>query len=381
MIVEKLSSLADVSALARAWDGLSGGVPFRSWTWLGTWWEHYRTPLAELFVLAVRQEGELVALAPWYVHKHPLYGRVVRFLGDGEVCSDYLSVLCRSGMEGPAASALARWLLREAALSRHGGWSLLEFDSIDAADLMMRRLIDELACRGALEYSQPAANCWRVSLPAAWEQYVATLCKSHRRKVRAWQRDVFDTGRGVWHTAANSQQWREGWEVFIDLHQRRRRSLGESGCFSSPRFAAFHRDVSRRLLDTGQLRLHWLTLGGRPAAAAYFLAGEGIMYAYQSGMEVELLDEEPGHLAFLAALREAVAGGYQGFDLLRGDEPYKALWRAKPRPAFNFRILQGRAAHRLVYGLWSAQDNVKAWIRGRWDKQPPATANEPAPST
>ncbi len=62
------------------------------------------------------------------------------------------------------------------------------------------------------------------------------------------------------------------WPILVDLHQRRRKSLGEPGCFASNSFYDFHRDVAERLLKRGQLRLSWLTLDGMPAAAEYHFA-------------------------------------------------------------------------------------------------------------
>ena len=58
-----------------------------------------------------------------------------------------------------------------------------------------------------------------------------------------------------------------GYRIVTDLHQRRRRSLGQPGCFAAPRFAGFHAEVSRRFHELGMLRLAWTEMEGRPVAA------------------------------------------------------------------------------------------------------------------
>jgi CelD/BcsL family acetyltransferase involved in cellulose biosynthesis len=372
MIVERITSSGRLAELAPDWNRLSQGVPFRSWEWLATWWSHYggesepRRQQAELYTLCVYEHGALIAVAPWYVQAYPLHGRVVQFLGSGQVCTDYQTVLCKPGWEAPVAAALADWLVDRAGQAGADGWDQLELGGIDAGNAMMRSLAQCLAERGALAHCRPGQPCWRVNLPGSWEEYAATLSKSHRKELRGCRRRYFDTGRATLHTVTDAAELASKMALLIDLHQRRRRSLGDPGCFAAPRFTAFHQDVSARLLARGQLRLHWLELDGRPVAAEYHLYGdEGMIYAYQSGIEVGALAHAPGRLATMAILRAAIAEGFRGFDLLRGDEPYKAHWRARPRPMVEVRVFPGKPADHLRYGMHVVGEFMRDWIHSR----------------
>ena len=143
---------------------------------------------AELFTLAVFGHGELIALAPWYVKAFPLQGRVVQFLGSGQVCTDYQTVLCKPGWETKVAAELADWLSERAGQAGSAGWDQLELGGIDAGDLMLRSLCEALGERGALAHCRAGHPCWGADLPATWEEYIATLSKSHRKEVRACRR-------------------------------------------------------------------------------------------------------------------------------------------------------------------------------------------------
>jgi CelD/BcsL family acetyltransferase involved in cellulose biosynthesis len=125
----------------------------------------------------------------------------------------------------------------------------------------------------------------------------------------------------------------------------------------------------------GQLRLHWLTLDGRPAAAEYHFAGGGVSYLYQGGMEPELFQENPGNLAHIAAIRGAMAEGYRAMDFLRGDEPYKQHFRAEPRPCCEVRVVPPRAAARLRDRAWQAGRRIKRWLNRNSSPQPPSDAS------
>jgi CelD/BcsL family acetyltransferase involved in cellulose biosynthesis len=181
--------------------------------------------------------------------------------------------------------------------------------------------------------------------------------------VRRIERDWLDNDRLKLHEVARLEELPTALDILIDLHQRRRAALGEAGCFDSPKFAGFIRDALPALLRQGQLRFHWLELDGRAAAAEFQLAGGGVLYAYQAGVAPEAMKHQPGKLLNLAILRRAIAGGYRAFDFLRGDEPYKARFGARPRACVELRIIPPRPAAKLRHGIWVAADNLKQWIK------------------
>ena len=345
-------TFADLVDLGPCWDAWSDGVPFRSPLWSFTWWRHYgrRAPgtwsTPQLCVLVVERDGRTIGIAPWFIERMVVGGRVLRLLGTGEICSDYLTLLSQPEDREEVAPAVAAELcgpLRRA-------WDRIDLDTLPADEFGLRSIVAECERRGAVVDRRPGPNCWRLALPSDYEAYLASLSKSHRKEQRQLAKRVLDTDRAAWHTARTDSEFDRGWEVLVDLHQRRRRSLGEPGCFASPRFAAFHRDVARQLLDQRRLRLQWLEVDGRPIAAEYHFSGGGAIYGYQAGVDPDRLDEEPGRLAGIAVVRQAIAEGFTRYDLLRGDEPYKKHWRAEPTATEHVSIVAPKPSSRLRYG-------------------------------
>ncbi|HID76823.1 MAG TPA: hypothetical protein EYP56_12615, partial [Planctomycetaceae bacterium] len=140
MRVVRYVNIEDLKRLSAQWDRLARGVPFRTWAWASTWWRHYgsdapsRGADPELFVLVVFDDaGRPVGIAPWYCCTSLAHGRIVRFLGSGEVCSDYLSLLCLPGSESLVATAVAEWLA-DGRRKRQDRWDLIELAGVDASD-------------------------------------------------------------------------------------------------------------------------------------------------------------------------------------------------------------------------------------------------------
>ncbi|HEX4143021.1 MAG TPA: GNAT family N-acetyltransferase [Pirellulales bacterium] len=373
MQVARIYDVDELARLSTTWNRLAGDVPFRRCEWLIPWWRHYGPAISsvqrqvELFTIGIYDSDQLVGLAPWFIDRSPTRGRVVRFLGSGEVCSDYLTVLAAPGQEEDVADALADWLSRAAQTDGADRWDVLALAGVEKNDPTLNRLVAQLYEDRASVYRQPAASTWRIDLPATWPEYLVRLSKSHRKQIRRLERRVLDTGDVTLHTATNVAEMREAWRHLTNLHQRRMQSVGQCGCFQSATFSAFHRDATSALFHAGLLRIHWLERAGQAIAAEYHLIGGRTLYVYQGGIDPDLLREEPGRLATIATLRQALAEDFHGFDFCRGDEGYKAHWRATAQDMVDWRIAANRSGARLRQGVWAVRRNALGWVRRRLD--------------
>lgn len=378
MQVQRITSWVELAALEMEWNTLAAGKPLRSWDWLATWWKHYGgsdlgpsdntlSRDRELCALAVFREPtfkhggpvrELIGIAPWYIERSGLKGSVIRWLGDGEVCTDHSSLLCRACDSQQVAETLAKALTEQ-----FDDWDRIELTAVDDDDAPIQLLVSELANRACIFSKENADSVWVLELPGSWDAYLATLSKSHRKQLRQLQHRILETSRAKWHYVENADDFEFGWKVLVDLHQQRRTSIGEPGCFASQTFHNFHCETARRLLGRGQLRLSWLELDGAPAAVEYHLADRTAVYAYQGGMDPSRLGDEPGRLSTIRCLQQAIEEQQQRFDFLRGDEPYKAHWRATPHAIVNYWLVPNRRLARLRGHALAFADTLNDWAR------------------
>lgn len=376
-----VSASDELATMAGDWNALAEGMPLRSYDWLATWWRHYGAPMdsstngageRQLFLLVVAsnrgtntpRQGScdaserIIGIAPWYIERVPLKGNVIRSLGSGEVCTDHLSILCQPSDLDEVTKSIAELLA-----SDFTEWDQLELASTDANDPALARLLAQLQSQDCTSSRQPSDSCWILDLPSSWEEYLSELSKSHRKQLRQLERRVLDSDRTRWHRVQTIQDFDEAWPILVNLHQQRRRALNEPGCFASRQFHDFHRDVATRLLERGQLRLSWLDLDGSAAAAEYHLADECTTYAYQGGVDPTRLHDEPGRLSTILYLKAAIDEGHRHVDFLRGDEPYKAHWRATPRPTCNLRVVPNRRLARLRGHVFQLAESMTDWMK------------------
>src|SRR5687768_6395024 len=113
MQISRCTNTDQWESISREWNALTRGNPFASWEWLSNWWRHYGKG-RELCVLTARDEqGTLRGATPWYAERCATKGCVIRTLGSGEVCSEYISVLCTPSDEELVADVVSRWLTED----------------------------------------------------------------------------------------------------------------------------------------------------------------------------------------------------------------------------------------------------------------------------
>lgn len=359
----QLSHISDAEQLAslrEEWTALVDGNPFLSWDWADCWWRHYRSSAVQLLVLAVRDDaGQLVGLAPWVLEQSLSRGRVVRFIGSNEVCGDRLTILATAKHRPAVLQRIVQAMIAE---FEHL-WDVIELIGVEQANADIAELVTLAQHAGNQVHVRPDLNCWKVSLPTTWDDYLKMLSKPRRSRTRKLLRNSIDAGRAEQRTASNGGEFEQAFSTLVDLHQKRRNSIGEPGCFASDRYYNFHYEFASRMFEQHKLRLAVLYYDGQPAAVEYEFLGDGTIYHYQCGFEPALADVNPGSISLASTLRWAIGAGYHTFDLLRGDEPYKASLGAEPAPLVQSRIVGSQGSAKLRHLIWRTQASIKRWAR------------------
>ncbi|MGB9688440.1 GNAT family N-acetyltransferase [Thermogutta sp.] len=381
----------ELEQLEGQWNHWAEGQPFRRYDWQRTWWEVYGSASrsqkrSRLCVLEVRHGEELVGFVPLYCQWHPLWGWVLRWLGSGEVCSDYLGPIAPAGYQEHVgrvalialhAMATGKNRFQDVSVERFSARWLtfhrIDWDGMKADDPVLRGVQTQAeALKWALDL-RPTESAWQIALPRTWEEYLDSLQpRSVRRRYRKLSRVYLDNPDLALHVVGKQEvigtpcdeTWRSAWNILVQLHQARRKQLGDKGCFASTQFETFHRRILAGYLPAGRAALVWLQWQGQPIAAEYlFISGRTLM-AYQSGINPDFLTLSPGHLMSLSLIRKAIHWGFEIFDLLRGDEPYKRKFGARPTPLVRIRAAPPRADARWRFTLWNWGRRSREFLRG-----------------
>lgn len=321
MIVEELTSLESLHALAPAWSALADrcadATPFQRPEWLLPWCARFANP-HEIWAIAIFSGLELVALAPFASRAGTL-----SLLGEG--ITDYLDLLVDPAHRSAALAALAAHLEARP-------------DRARACDLRALRGTSPLltipfpfASRDTIA---PDDACPVLALPGRPAELFEVIPRAMLRNVRKATARAERLGRFACVTADAANR-SAILEAFLALHAARWTAAGEPGVLADPRVQSFHREVSAAFCARGDLRLHAVTLDDRVAGVVYGFAAHGTVYLYLQGYDPDLAEIGPGTLAVANAVESAAREGARAVDFLRGQERYKHLWGAAPVRTFR----------------------------------------------
>jgi CelD/BcsL family acetyltransferase involved in cellulose biosynthesis len=324
-----------IAALAPEWWDLwrrtLAATPFQSPAWSLPWWDHFHP--GALFVVAVRHQDWLVALAPFYIENGSL-GR--RILPIGISISDYLDVLIDPAFADAAGRVLVEYIASRSA--RWDAWNLEEL-APDAAALALptpecceEQVVRQSACpvlvfpEGAKELTAAVPQRKQRNLKLARNRAV-------RRSFAVEQADVATAPRLL--------------DVLVRLHGARWESRSQAGVLADETVGNFHSVAMPGLMQAGLVRLYVLRIGGEPAAAYYGFMHGARAYVYLTGFDPRFTFESPGVILLAHAVEQALAEGAHEFHFLRGREAYKYEWGAEDRWNMrrSFQRKAGHAAH------------------------------------
>lgn len=378
--IEITSEIDSLLADPCTWNGLARGVPFRETSWIGPWWRHLGNGREPYVIVARDQAGNLRGLLPLYrrepsrkeQHRRGLgpSGRTLAIMGDGDACSDYVSVLAHERDASQIAQQMGEHLISVASCPRWG-WDLLEFDGIVEGDAAMTALALALKSGGSSLHASSRMSVWFKPTDASWDVHIKQHGKTQRRKMRRWSEQIDEATTYRYRRAETEVQAMEMLTRLIEMHQQRWNEVGETGSFAAPRFCDFIRDATTDFLARGQLYLTALEHQGESIAGELsFIGGNRVMYAYSMGFDRRHADLNPGLILGFATLRHVHNNSLCGIDYLRGDEQYKQRITKESRRLICLRTVAPTLIPRLRHAAWCTGFELKQWARRRSGREP-----------
>ena len=322
--VEEIACIEDLETLREGWSGLCDrsprATPFQRPEWLIPWWRAF--PPGEPWVLAVRNEGGLAALAPLLLYIKD-GERTVAFCGGG--VSDYLDVVSDPAEEDEAVAALLGHLA-----TRRDRWEAADLEPVPGESPLLRVPPPD----GLQARTEPRDVCPVLDLPGRLDDLHGVVPTRQLSNLRKYRRKAEELGELRLETV-ETRSWEELLEILVGFHVARRSETGQPGLLGAGDLRAFHRQVAAGFHARGALGLYALCLDDRPLAALYGLWEKETFYFYMQGFDSAWAELSPGVMVVGGVIEDVIRRGARRLDFLRGREPYKYWWGARDRETFR----------------------------------------------
>ena len=322
--VEVISTSDGLAALGPVWEDLVARArvthPFVTHGWIQSWWESFGNG-AEMVILLVRAEGELIAVAPFMRVTERICGarhRCLRFMAnDHTPRCDFII----AAKPADAYAAICKFLMSESA-----DWDVLQLRDVPADSRTVSELTNHAAKYGFLSGVRRGADSPFLPTTFGWERYMDTLSPKRRWFLRNRLKRLSKLGRVSLETISGGAELPDALEEGYRLEAAAWKGKAGTAIQSTPEIRRFYTTLAQRTAAQGWLRLQFLKVNDRRVAFAYCLAYEQRMYLLKPGFDPEFAAYSPGTLLSYLALQEVHASGFVGYDFLGYGDHWKRQW-------------------------------------------------------
>ena len=327
----QLEPVIDLARLGRAWRALedrSNPSFFQSWGWIGCWLRNLppdRRPLAAI----ARRGDEIVGLGVFLPRREWRHGvfraRTLRLHESGEPALDPMFVE-HNGLVADCTHAPAVWAAILGLLTRRrasdevllGGLERRTAElCVEAARAHGRHIV--------VRQKSPAAHLDLAALRRSGRTLADVLSRNTRHQLARACRLYRALGPLTLRSAQSANQALTMLEQLKALHQKSWQRRGQPGCFATPSFEIFHRDLIQAQFACGEIRLLGAAAGDHPIGYVYNFAHGDRVYAYQSGFDYVADGRlKPGLVTHALAIEQAMGEGFAIYDFMAGENRLKA---------------------------------------------------------
>jgi len=289
--------------------------------WLGAWWRAFGAG-SKPYLLEVRKGEDLIGFAPLRLKE----GKA-SFVGDADVC-DYLDFVIAPGTGTEFFRVLVEVLRKQGI--RHLDLGPVRADSTVVTGLLP--VAKEQQCGASLDREDVA---YELALPATWEEYLGRLKGTERHEIRRKLRRLEEAARIEFRPVDDPQEVRHAMDAFLGFFGS---SRADKAAFMTSQRARFFRSLAEAMAEAGFLRLSFLDLNAKTAAAVMCFRDDSTVYLYNNGYDNHFRSLSVGFLSKVLSIQEAIREGKRRFDFLKGSEAYKRRLGGSPVPLYRCRL-------------------------------------------
>jgi CelD/BcsL family acetyltransferase involved in cellulose biosynthesis len=308
-----------MDALVDEWRALAEaqGNAFLTPEWFTAWYRRYGRRASPVLVAVRDSEDGLAGLLPL-----ARVGRTIQFAGAN--VGDWFGPLARTGLELEVATVAAQTLSR-------AGHRTLVLHNVDQDAEWISALAK--AWPGSLRrHPLQSSVIPYVPLAATWEDFLATRSRNFRSQIGRKERNLRRLHDVDFCLANDPAGFPAAMETFFRLHHARWNDDRHSSSLTSENAQAHHADFAAMALGRGWLRLWFLMVDGREVAAWYgWRIGHRYCY-FNAGWDPAWSHASVGLVLLAHTVRSAIGEGATEYNLLLGDEPYKARFATARLP-------------------------------------------------
>jgi CelD/BcsL family acetyltransferase involved in cellulose biosynthesis len=347
---EVFTSKDNLEELREVWNALLGNSytdsVFLTQEWVVSWWESFGQPSGELFVVVIRNEGQVCGICPLVLQQEEFHRyRIRKLVSLTNYHTPRFDFIFRGNAE-----VLMKELLDF--LNRKIQWHVLQMTYVppESQTLSALKLLSDQKIVIVNE-----ENCLRspfITIKTDFETYYHALSKKFRHNTDYALRQLNKIGPVEFEEIQNSsniiQDLKEGFEI---EKQSWKGDLG-TAILTKPEEWKFYQSVAQLAARKGWLRLYFVKIGNQRIAFDYCLSYKNRVSLVKVSYNPAFGKYSPGTLLRKWELQKLFAEqNTECYDMLGTASEWKLRWTSEVSHLQEVHVFPRNAAGKLLYEL------------------------------
>jgi CelD/BcsL family acetyltransferase involved in cellulose biosynthesis len=285
------------------------------------WWQTFGSGL-DAHLCAVRYDDELIGIAPLFFQ-----GNKARLVGSPDVC-DFVDVIVAPGSGEAFFQHLIPHLEQQ-------GITHLDLGALRADSIVYSHLLAAATHFNYKVLCEPEDVSMELELPSTWEAFLNGLTGKERHEIRRKLRRLSEAAQINFRVVESQAEVSEQIDTFFELFKLNRSDKSD---FMTDQRVSFFRLLAEALAEARILKLFFLDLDDRPAAAVMCFDYNSTVYLYNNGYDERYRSLSVGLLSKVLTIQNSIERGKIKYDFLKGTEVYKKRLGGKPVQLFRCQV-------------------------------------------
>ena len=329
--------------------------PFAHPIWVATWLKHYAAP-KELYVVTVRQDERLVAVAPFYRRRRSrlMPGVCLELAGANSVepLTEIPEILIESDSARRTLRGLMHFLFEDCA----DDWDWVTVSLGPTQGWFEPEWIPAWAqARGSSSLYRDARAFVTLDLPPTWKLLRSTLKRNMKEAIRRSSNRLAHAAGGWEYARSADDDVPAGIDTLLALHRSRAtvtQHKQHADGFTDAADEAFLREVVAAMVAAGCATVGFLRIGGIEVAGRLMLHTNGSTFFSISGLDPAYWTLGPGTALMTEGLSAAIDRGDRVANLSQHPEDSKLRWSEQLEVHHQFLFAAPRRSARIKAGLF-----------------------------
>ncbi|RQW11820.1 GNAT family N-acetyltransferase [candidate division KSB1 bacterium] len=291
---------------------------FLKWEWLYSYWLSIKSDDNKLVILAVKDDVDLVAIAPFYAVRRSCLGIPIwkiKFLGE-DVASDYLDFIVKPGHEDKCVQLFLDEFANMA-------FSTIALSGFSRDSILHRYGFPELAKRRWHFLASIANKCPEIALPRSENELIGQLSSNTRYNLKRREKQLRKEYSRVEFSIVEFNKNDELVDTLFRLHAARWDSMEHrASTFNNDFRRDFHRNLNAVAgSDDGFFAL--AQVDDKIVSIILVFHFRGHYFFYQNGWDPQFSKFSIGIVHLFYVVLYCISRNGDTFSMLRGEESYK----------------------------------------------------------